>query len=236
MIENFRNKRILLIVAHPDDEILGIGATMNMLISAYNSVVHVLILGEGITSRTEQRDMKKSKHDLAIHQGNVIDAQTIIGYQSIRIGDLPDNRFDTVALLDIVKIIEEEKNNFQPDIIFTHHSEDLNIDHRITYKAVITATRPMQGETVKTIISFETPSATEWQFSSNVKPFSPNLFFQVNKWNLEIKIKAMESYLFERRDYPHPRSPEALEIRAKYWGVVVGCSYAEACVLIRSIN
>lgn len=235
MIETFRNKRILIIVAHPDDELLGLGATMHRLINDYGVKTHVVILGEGITSRSDNRNTKEWEKELAIHRNNIKAAQKAIGYHSVAIYDFADNRFDTVALLDIIKVIEKEKENFKPDIIFTHHGGDLNIDHQRTFEAVMTACRPMADEIVKTIITFETPSGTEWRASTDPKHFIPNLFIEVSEKNLGAKIKGMESYEFEKRQYPHPRSPEALRIQAQRWGVAVGLEFAEAFCLVRGI-
>ena len=233
---NFVDKRILLVVAHPDDELLGVGGTMNKFIKENNCTVRVVILGEGITSRGDNRNTEQWKNELKLHKQNIVSAQKEIGYQELSIYDFPDNRFDSVALLDIVKIIEKEKRDFQPEIIFTHHGGDVNIDHQKTFEAVITACRPMMHETVKTIISFETPSGTEWRANSDPRHFLPNLFISISKDNLDAKIKGMESYEFESRKYPHPRSPESLKIQAKRWGVTIGGNYAEAFHLIRSIN
>ena len=236
MLESLRNKRIMLVVAHPDDELLGLGATFHKLIKEYNVKTHVVILGEGITSRSEVRDLKVWEKELDIHRKNINKAQLAIGYHSTSIYDFPDNRFDTVALLDIVKVVEKEKQEFNPEVIFTHHGGDVNIDHQRTFESIITACRPMQNEKVKTIITFETPSGTEWRSPTDPRHFMPNLFFSVSETDVDAKIKGMESYEFERRGYPHPRSPEALKIQAQRWGVVVGESFAEAFCLIRSIN
>lgn len=232
----FEDKRILIVVAHPDDELLGLGATMHRLIKSSNIKTHVVILGEGLTSRSENRNVNLWTSELEKHKQNIKNAQNAIGYHSVSIYDFPDNRFDTVALLDIIKVIEKEKLAFQPEIIFTHHGGDLNIDHQRTFEAVLTCTRPMQQEQVKTIITFETPSGTEWRASSDPKHFIPNLFFSVTKEDVKAKILGMESYEFEKRKFPHPRSPEALEIQAKRWGVAVGTEFAEAFVLIRNIS
>jgi LmbE family N-acetylglucosaminyl deacetylase len=232
----FKDKKIMLVVAHPDDELLGLGATMNKLIKQYNCKVKVVILGEGITSRSDARDVKLWEKELATHKQNINNAAKAIGYHEVKTYDFPDNRFDSVALLDIVKAIEKEKSDFQPEIIFTHHGGDTNVDHRCTFDAVITATRPMSHEVVKTIIAFETPSSTEWQAANYPNYFRPNLFIEVAKENVDAKIKGMESYEFEKRKYPHPRSPEALEIQCKRNGVIVGKEYAEAFMLIRSIQ
>lgn len=233
MLELLKNKKIMIVVAHPDDELLGCGATMHKLIHEYNTTIHVLILGEGITSREDQRNLVKSKDDLEIHKKNIKDAQKAIGYQIVNTHNFPDNRFDTVALLDIIKIIEKEKKDFQPEIIFTHHGGDLNIDHQRTFEAVITSTRPMENETVHTIITFETPSGTEWQASTDPRKFSPNIFVEVSELDMNAKIRGMEAYEFEKREFPHPRSPEALKVLSKRYGVMLGGVFYEAFQLIR---
>ncbi len=226
----------MVVVAHPDDELLGLGATMNRLIQDYQVTTHVVILGEGITSRSDMRDTEKWKNELAVHRENILNAQKAIGYHSVSTYDFADNRFDTVALLDIIKVIEKEKGLFNPDVIFTHHGGDVNIDHQRTFESVLTACRPMQFETVKSIITFETPSGTEWRANSDPRHFLPNFFVTVSKNNLDSKIRGMESYEFESRSYPHPRSPKALEILAQRWGVAIGSEYAEAFQIIRNIN
>lgn len=230
---SFSKKRILVVVAHPDDELLGLGATMHRLIHEFENYVRVVILGEGITSRSDVRDVEQWEKDLAIHKNNIQTAKNHIGYHEVHTYDFPDNRFDHVDLLDIIKIVEKEKNDFQPDVIFTHHGGDLNIDHQRTFESVITATRPMEHENVNTIIAFHTPSGTEWKASTDPRHFIPNLFVEVREEDIQAKIKGMEAYEFEKRSFPHPRSPEALEIIAKNWGIVIGVRYAEAFMVIR---
>lgn len=232
----FNKKRILVVVAHPDDEVLGLGGTIHRLIKNYNCIVHTLILGEGITSRSDNRDISKWEKELLIHKKNLENAQKAIGYESVECYDFPDNRFDTVPLLDLVKKIEGKKLEFNPDIIFTHNGTDLNIDHQKTFEAVITSSRPLLHETVNTIISFETPSCTEWMPSTDPGHFVPNYYFEISKEDLDAKIRGMESYDYEKRKFPHPRSPEALQILAQRWGVVISASYAEAFCIVRLIN
>ena len=217
-MKDFQDKKIMVIVAHPDDELLGLGATINRLIKEHNCVVRAVILGEGITSRSEKRNREAWGKELEEHRKNIESARKEIGYHSVGIYDFPDNRFDSVALLDLVKIVEKEKHEFEPEIIFTHHGGDLNIDHQKTFEAVMTATRPMANEKVSVVITFETPSGTEWRASSDPKHFIPNMYFEISEENLAAKIRGMECYDYEKRKYPHPRSPEALKILAKRWG------------------
>ncbi|UTW67159.1 PIG-L family deacetylase [bacterium SCSIO 12643] len=235
MLEFLRNKKIFVVVAHPDDEVLGIGGTVHRLVAEFQCSVRAIILGEGITSRSDHRDPKLWQSEIDIHRQNIETARKAIGYESVGIYDFPDNRFDTVALLDIIKVIEKEKAEFQPEVVFTHHGGDVNIDHQRTFEAVITACRPMEHELVKTIITFETMSGTEWRASTDPHHFTPNLFIEIGQKDLNAKITAMEAYEFEKREYPHPRSPEALEIRAKMWGVANGVRLAEALHLVRAI-
>lgn len=236
MSVSLKNKRVMLVVAHPDDELLGLGGTMHRFIKEFGVATHVVILGEGITSRSDSRDVEKWSNELAIHHSNIEKARNIIGYQSMYIHNLPDNRFDTIALLDIVKIVEKEKSEFKPDVIFTHHGGDVNIDHQRTFEAVVTACRPMAHEKVKTIITFETMSGTEWRASSDPRHFTPNYFVEVTESDINAKIRAMECYEYEKRQYPHPRSPEALKTRAGMWGIANGVEFAEAFCIVRAID
>lgn len=231
----FKGKRILVVVAHPDDELLGLGATMHKLIKEEGVVAKAIILGEGITSRSDSRDVKKWKVILEKHHENMRLAAEIVGYKEVKCYNFSDNRFDSHALLDIVKVVEKEKEDFQPDIIFTHNGSDLNVDHQRTFEAVVTATRPMDDERVSTVVTFETPSATEWQASNIIPKFTPNLYVEVSDNDMKAKVDAMNCYEFETRLYPHPRSDEALYLLAKFRGMQVGKGYVEAFCLIRTI-
>lgn len=224
-------KTVLVVAAHPDDEILGCGGAVARLIQE-GAVGYSLILGEGKTSRDEQRNVSKRSVEMENLYSEAHKANAVIGVKEIFLYDFPDNRFDTAALLDIVKVVEEVKQKVKPDIIFTHYQSDLNIDHRVTYNAVITATRPMPGETVKEIYSFENSSSTEWNFPLS---FSPNVFFDISK-TIELKKKALECYCSELCDFPHPRSIKGVELQAANWGMKMGVSFAEAFRCIRSVR
>ena len=233
---NIDNQRILVVVAHPDDELLGLGATIHRLVKRHGCEARAIILGEGLTARSITRDTERWAADLVTHRNNIARAAAVIGYESTGIYNFADNRFDSVDLLDIIKVIEQEKETFQPTLIFTHHGGDTNIDHRRTFEAVITACRPLPDEPARTILSCETPSSTEWQAASYPHPFLPNFFLSVTEEDVAAKIEGMQAYEFEKRFYPHPRSPEALRLLAQRWGVVTGQPLAEAFMLIRHIG
>ena len=225
--------RVLVIAAHPDDEILGCGATAARLVSEGHDV-HFAILGEGLTSRHSDREDTDSKHLEALHK-QAHAAAVQLGVKSLVLHKLPDNRLDSVPLLDVVKIVEELVCQLEPQVIYTHHGGDLNVDHEVIHRAVLTATRPLTGNPVREIFAFEVPSSTEWAFQRLNQPFRPNVYVEITS-TLEKKIAAMECYESEARKFPHPRSPEALRAIAARWGSVAGCAAAEAFELVRSIR
>jgi len=222
----------LVVAAHPDDEVLGCGATLAKL--AADQEVHILILGEGATSRYASGSAAV-QGEVARLQAAARAGAAIIGAQSITLDSLPDNRFDTVPLLDVVRRIEQIIQQIRPAAVYTHHPGDINIDHRITFQAVLTATRPVPQQAVQELYAFEIPSSTEWGFQQLQPSFKPNVFVDVHT-TIEIKLKAMAQYESESRAFPHPRSPEALRNLARRWGSVVGVECAEAFELIRSIR
>ena len=225
------NKKILIVAAHPDDEVLGCFGTVARLIKeGYKA--YTLILGEGKTSRDEKRVVANKKDEIEILNTEIQKANNVIGVKKVFVESSPDNRFDSVDLLDIIKVISKVKEEIKPDIIFTHYEHDLNIDHQITYKAVITATRPMEDECVKEIYSFEILSSTEWNYPLS---FSPDTFFDISD-TLDLKIKAMKEYTSELCEYPHPRSLEGIKLNAKYQGMRVGKKYVESFKSVRVIK
>ncbi len=228
-----KNKKVLIVAAHPDDEVLGCGGTIARLAREGNTV-YTLILGEGITSRDDRRDRGKRVWEIKELKKQVERAGKILSIKNSFVFDFPDNRFDTVPLLDIIKTIEKIKKRVNPDVVFTHHHGDLNMDHQITFKAVMTAFRPLKGERTREILCFETPSSTEWNTSSPLNYFMPDYFVDISR-TLKAKIKALKEYKSEAGTFPHPRSPEAVEIAAKNRGVQVGTTAAEAFKVVRII-
>ena len=225
--------KVMVIAAHPDDEILGCGATTARLVKEGHEVTFA-ILGEGITSRHADR-AAADVNQLNILRQQAHAAAEKVGVERLVLNQLPDNRLDTVPLLEVVKIVEDLVGQSRPDVIYTHHGGDLNIDHGVVYRAVLTATRPMSGTLVKDIYTFEVASSTDWGFHGIEPSFRPNVFVDVTN-TIEAKIAAMECYESEARKFPHPRSPEALRAMAIRWGSVVGCGAAEAFELIRSVR
>ena len=226
--------RILVVAAHPDDEVLGCGGTIARY-AADQHDVHVAILGEGISSRYEQRAEAPSS-DVQNLQADAWAAADALGARSVSFGGLPDNRFDQLALLDIIKLVEQWIEKYHPDAIYTHHPGDLNIDHGRTFRAVLTATRPgASGVIVSDLYAFEVPSSTEWAFQRIAPAFRPSVFVDIAS-GLERKIAAMQCYESERREAPHPRSPAVLRAAAARWGSVAGMPCAEAFELIRSLR
>lgn len=223
---------ILVVAAHPDDEILGPGGAI-ALHAERGDKVYSILLGEGITSRREEDGVAPTTELINLKQ-NALEAASIIGVEKTYFFDFPDNKFDTIPRLRIIKAIESLKSEIKPVIVYTHHRNDLSIDHRITFDAVLTAFRPVAGETVRRILSFSVPSSTEWYAPAGETAFTPNVFVDISK-TFEKKIMAMRAYKSEIREYPHPRSPEALEAIARVYGVTVGMSHVEPFVLVREL-
>ncbi len=224
---------ILIVAAHPDDEILGCGGTAARL-ALQGDTVCAVILGEGVTSRDEKRDRRTRKSEINDLKKQTKKACRLAGIKKTFSFDLPDNRFDTVPLLDIIKKIESVKKSFAPEIVFTHYCGDLNVDHRLTAEAVVTAFRPLRGETAREIYAFEVPSSTEWG-STSARAFRPNFFVDITN-TLDVKLSALQAYSSEMREFPHPRSLEAVRIYAHRWGAQAGLFAAEAFEAVRIIK
>lgn len=223
---------VLVVAAHPDDEVLGAGATIAALARAGVEVT-VAILGEGVTSRHASRD-DADPEQLAALRDSAARAAAILGVPPPRLFGLPDQRFDTLPLLEVVHIVEGLVEEVRPGVIYTHHGADLNADHGVVHRAVVTATRPGAGSPVSEVLAFEIPSSTEWSFAQ-FGDFRPSVFRDVSD-TIELKLAAMEAYELEARPSPHPRSPAALAALARHRGAASGLAAAEAFELIRRID
>ena len=229
------NNVICIFAAHPDDEILGCGATMAKHY-AQGDEVHVIIMAEGITSRDDTRSVESKSNDLMNLKETAKKANKVVGATSVDFLNFPDNRMDSIDLLDITKQVEAMINKYIPNIIYTHHASDVNIDHQKTHEAVITACRPQPNYPVKRIMCFEVPSSTEWQPPSSKLAFTPNWYVDVSGNCLQKKIVALEVYSSEMRQWPHARSIPAIEALTKWRGATVGVEAAESFILARNVE
>ncbi len=222
--------KVLVVAAHPDDEVLGAGGTMARHVREGDAVT-VLILGSGLSSRLSGPEALAA-HDQAALRADAQAAMAVLGVTNLRLLDLPDNRFDRLDLLDIVKQVEAVVDEVCPEIVYTHHPGDLNIDHQRTAMAVLTACRPQPGCSVRRILAMEVVSATGW--GDPGQPFVPTVFVGIAT-ALKAKIEAMAAYRGELRDFPHARSLPSLEARARAWGAQVGLDAAEPFMLLREV-
>jgi LmbE family N-acetylglucosaminyl deacetylase len=221
------NKTVLVVAAHPDDEVLGCGGTIARHV-ADEDTVYAAFLADGMSSRSKQDKSDIEQRRLAAEK-----ARHILGIQKNFYFELPDNRMDTIPLIDVVQKIETIIQSIKPNIIYTHYNNDLNVDHRITHQAVLTACRPIPGMNIEAIYAFEIMSSTEWQTPSR-ESFTPCHFVEIGDY-LQIKENALNAYWKEMRDKPHSRSFEHLKYLAYHRGFIVGMEAAEAFTIIRSI-
>jgi LmbE family N-acetylglucosaminyl deacetylase len=224
---------ILVVAAHPDDEVLGCGGTIARHADAGDQV-QVLIVAEGATSRQQHRDRAEATQEISALAQATQEGGAILGAQGVELLDLPDNRLDSLDRLDLIKQIEERITQHQPDVVYVHHAGDVNVDHRRLHEAVVTACRPMPGQPVRRLLSYEVASSTEWQAPGSAPAFQPNWFVDITaQWPR--KRQALEAYAAEMRPWPHARSIEALEHLARWRGAQVGVEAAEAFCLLRQV-
>lgn len=219
---------VLVVAAHPDDEVLGVGGTVARH-AANGDAVYSLIVAEGATSRDEARDVAARSDELGRLRDEALAAAKVLGAAPPVFGGGPDNRLDEWALLDVVKLVEKVVAELRPEILYTHHAGDLNVDHRAVHQAVLTACRPLPGSSVREILAFETVSSTEWGTT-----FVPNQFVAIDAF-LETKMRALECYRSEMRPFPNARSAEAVRALAALRGSSVGVAAAEAFCVVRSV-
>jgi N-acetylglucosamine malate deacetylase 1 len=225
-------RRIAVIAAHPDDEVLGCGATIARH-AAGGDEVHVLIVAEGATSRRAARDRSAAKDELSQLAASARAANQVLGTAHLELLDFPDNRLDSIDLLEVVKAVESFLDKCKAQTIYTHWPFDLNVDHRVVSEAVQTACRPTPQSTQEQLLFFEVPSSTEWRVSAG-RAFEPTYFVDVSA-TFESKQRALSAYANEMRAWPHARSLEAVESLARWRGASVGVKAAEAFVLGRAL-
>jgi len=220
-------KKVLVVAAHPDDEVLGAGGTILKHTGAGDEVT-ILLLGEGETSRgAAQADIEK-------RAAQAREAGQALGAKEVILEKFPDQKFDTVPLLELTKIVEAVIDRVKPEIVYTHNPMDLNLDHQLTAQAVLTACRPQPGFSVKQILAFEVLSSTEWQHKEKRKMFVPTAYVDISGV-LDKKLAVLEVYRDELREFPHPRSLEGVRVLAKYRGMEAGLPLAEAFQVIRTL-
>jgi LmbE family N-acetylglucosaminyl deacetylase len=228
----YRIMKIKVIVAHPDDEIIGVGGTIAKHVDSGDEV-SVLILAEGKSSRFNSYD-EFCKDILEEYINETEQALAALGVSKFKLFSLPNNRFDGMELIDIVKIIENEINLYKPDVVYTHYYGDMNVDHQQTSKAVTIACRALPGCSVHEILMFETLSSTESSLGIGIG-FTPNYFVEISK-QVEKKLNAMSCYKSELREEPHPRSISSIKRNSELWGSKVGVDSAEAFVVSRIVR
>lgn len=212
----------LIVVAHPDDEVLGAGATIHKLIEEGNRVA-VATMANHAAARTNISATLSDDQEKAF---------SIIGVEKAYSADFPNIKMNTVPHLELVQFIESCIEDWGAESIFTHHPSDTNNDHVMTSYAAQAASRLFQRKegvpSLKQFIYMEVPSSTEWSLDSSSNRFSPNMFVEIGKDGVDVKLRALEAYTGVMRPYPHPRSEEAITGLAAYRGVQAGCNYAEA--------
>jgi len=215
---------VLVVVAHPDDEILGCGGTVSKLTEVGIPVSFCILSGEA-EARRNRPDLKELHSD--IHQSGAL-----LGVKDIRLGGFPNISFNTVPHKELVRFIENAIESTGADIIFAHHPGDLNDDHRKASHVTQAAARLFQRKPgiprLKKLLFMEILSSTDWAFPEGNQPFAPNLFFEIGEEGLGKKIEALRSYRGILRGFPHPRSEEILAGLAAYRGGQSGLRYAEA--------
>lgn len=225
---------VLVVVAHPDDEVLGCGGTMARL-AAEGRSVHLLVLADGVGARhVDHHDEGRVMDEQRRRRAALMASSHVLGVQTVDVADFPDNRMDAVAVLDVARRVEQAVAAYCPTMVLTHHAGDVNQDHRRTHEAVIAACRPQPGHPVDTLLFFEVASSTEWQVPGTAPVFQPSWYVDTSQ-TITTQLKALACYAEELRAWPHPRSAEALRARAAWRGATVGCEAAEAFMLGRRL-
>jgi LmbE family N-acetylglucosaminyl deacetylase len=227
-------KTILIIAAHPDDELLGCGGSIIKWVGN-KSLVKVIYLSEGVTARKSLTENKNWETEILAREAMAEKYAIASGIEIIKFMRKPNLKTRELSMLEIVKEIAGLITKIEPTEIYTHFPGDLNSDHRICFEAVVTACRPFMGIKVKSIYSFEVPSSTTWSSGLNQPVFKPNHYIEIDE-QIEEKLNMLNFYEYEMRNFPHPRSAENIKALAQIRGSDIGSKYAEAFMLVRSID
>ena len=225
--------RVLVIAAHPDDEVLGMGGTISKYISM-GAEVAILIVTDGSTS--QYRNAPNLEEIIYEKRSETYKCASILGVNKVFWGNLPDMKLDVTAHVEINQVIEEVINEFCPTVVYTHFYGDVNKDHRMIYESTLVACRPVSDQCVKQLFLYSVPSSTEWSAQETKSVFMPNYYVDISGEFAEKKYQAMECYKAELREYPHPRSIQHLRISDTVEGNRVGLLSAESFMLIRAID
>lgn len=224
--------KILVIAAHPDDEVYGMGGTIARL-SAEGNEVHVLIVTDGCTAqyagRPDLPEIVAQKHREAL------EANEILGVKKVHFGTFPDMKLDTVPHVDLNRLIEDAVNAVRPEAVYTHFYGDVNLDHQTVYRSALVAVRPVSGQCVKELYCYQTPSSTEWSPQLVQTAFLPNVMVDISDFETA-KEQALLAYQTEVRVYPHPRSPQYVRETDRARGLQWGLGSSEAFMLLRKIR
>ena len=229
MKEVIMNKETILVIsAHPDDEVLGLGGTISKYSSSND--IFLLILSDGESARHKEKNLDK----ISEREKNAKEAAKILGIKKVIFSRFEDQMLDSIPIKNICKSIEEVIAEFNPTIVFTHHKGDVNQDHRRCFEASMIAVRPTSDKSIKKIYTYSVLSSSEWSGPFQDSAFLPNTFVDI-EGHLEKKILAMQKYSNELELFPHPRSVEMIKSEAKFWGSSVGLNAAESFFLVREI-
>ncbi len=225
-------KNVLIVAAHPDDEVLGCGG----LIAKYNPKgvnFRIIIIGEGSSCRFENPKSDSALNAIDLRKKFAINSFRILGITNFEFYDLPCGRFDQIPIIEINKIIEKNISSFSPDSIFTHSNHDVNNDHKVIFNATMMSSRPGIFKSISRVFTYEVPSSSEWSFDT---PFCPNYFEEITENMIETKFNALSCYESEIKPYPFPRSLQSIKALAMYRGTQSGCFFAESYHLIWQIK
>jgi N-acetylglucosamine malate deacetylase 1 len=222
------SERVLVVAAHPDDEVLGMGATIALHSVVRKDAVRIVCLTDGSSTQYPGDEAKRAqKADEAVRAAQELGVEDYVHL------DLPDMRLDTVPHADLNAVVETQMRDFAPSRVYCVHP-DVNRDHQAAFASVAVATRPFPGQAARHLLTYAPSSSTEWT-PALVGLFQPNCFFDVGE-TIDRKITAFACYETEQRPHPHPRNELAIRATARHYGLMAGCEWAEPFVLVRALD